>query len=287
MVKRVLGDYSDIELSRMKPSYAGRIRARRAKYGPDALIVEARGHKSVQTPLAVRRRLPPEQRYTPEYLETLSPKYRRDILKEQDRVRNTGLEFDISKVGSYPKKTARDLYISWIKSTTQVQGTRYMSFKAAYAAIWDERAPRLDETYGEVFEKTWFDAKQAGTTSYLISLYREQLRRADGYWKQGRAFGSQPDINTVVPSTRGLGPAQITPTPREDGGYGGWESLLGDAFVSEGDEGEGEEEDEEDLSDEEIARDFEPVEELDFGNLYNSVEQDFYDSLPDFFFWYR
>ena len=49
---------------------------------PDANITQARGHRQSTSPRAQRSRLAPRERYTPEYLETLSPNWRRQIERE-------------------------------------------------------------------------------------------------------------------------------------------------------------------------------------------------------------
>lgn len=227
MARKTLGDYSEKYLSKLSPAYANRIRRRREKYGPDAPIIGARGHKPKQTPAAVLRNQRPEERYTPEYLSGLSPKYRRQVERELSRSEATGQPVDMGYIGTYPKARARKMYYSWIAQTNLVPNLAYAPYSRAMAEIRDTVAPAFERgaepdgrTFGEYFEDTWAIAKREGTTDFLLRLYELQYERAKTWRAMGQRnfraeFDRLPLSTDTVIDEGASGTVPTRPSPEE------------------------------------------------------------------------
>ena len=228
MARKTLGDYSEKYLSKLSPAYANRIRRAREKYGPDAPITRARGHRPVQNEVAARRRARPEERYTPEYLAGLSPKYRRQVEREMARAEATGQPVDMGYVGTYPKARARRMYYSWIAQTKMpLSNLAYAPYSQAVREIRDTVAPAFERgmepdgrTFGEYFEDTWAIAKREGTTDFLLRLYELQYERAKTWRDMGQRnfraeFGHLPLSTDVVIDETSSGTVPTQPSPAE------------------------------------------------------------------------
>ena len=84
--------YTPQYLSTLSPNYRKRIESA-LRRNPSLSITEARGHRPSQTERAARLRLSPSERYTPSYLEQLSPRYRRSIERELQESQEAQREF--------------------------------------------------------------------------------------------------------------------------------------------------------------------------------------------------
>ena len=73
--------YTSRYLNSLSEPYRRRIQSF-LRRNPDANITQARGHRASTSARAQRSRLAPRERYTPEYLETLSSNWRRQIERE-------------------------------------------------------------------------------------------------------------------------------------------------------------------------------------------------------------
>ena len=308
MAKKYLGDYSDKDLARLSPAYANRIRRAREKYGPDASITWARGHRPSQSARAQRLRQPVERRYSPEYLESLSPKYRRQIEKELRRSERTGQAPDIARATSSPKARARRLYYTWIAQTTMVQGTAFMPYSRAVAVIKDTVAPPFRQgmpadgrTFGEYFEQAWADAKKNKATTYLTTLFETQVQRATDYRNLGsrefrKRYGKLAPTTVQVAAdmygtSYNVQPPAPAPEPQMPPREYDTEIQTVTTYTDEN--GDVAVVDDRDLlgGQAPFPQQPEPEFELEFDvdedYFYNMLESDFFNSLPEFFIYYH
>ena len=171
--------YTPQYLSTLSPNYRKRIESA-LRRNPNLSITEARGHRPSLTERAARLRQAPRERYTPEYLEQLSPSYRRSIERELRESQESQREFIMP--GSLRSRAFR-LYVTHLKMLG-IKNVDDINTKDS-----------AEYTYREEFRNSW---KNVRTTSQRQAwIFHQQVAiQKTLNWK--KTHTPQPSIGAVT-----------------------------------------------------------------------------------------
>lgn len=169
--------YTPQYLSTLSPNYRKRIESA-LRRNPSLSITEARGHRPSQTERAARLRLSPSERYTPSYLEQLSPRYRRSIERELQESQEAQREFIMP--GSL-RRTAFRLYSTHIDMLDTTLDTI------------NDKSPG-EYTFREEFDLMW--RRLTSTAQQRVWIFHQKVAiQKTLNWKKDHA--PQPSIGAI------------------------------------------------------------------------------------------